>query len=295
MVLRGRIKGTALKPHYLVLCYKMADGKRSLEESDSGSDLKKRRVSLSLKKRKEEKEASRFASPTKRERLEEAALGVVPSNTKHSTDWAVKTFLSWVTERNIRCPDELIEEDILSCCSDAERASYVLRLFVLEVRKQNGEHYPPSTLRSILSGLNREFARNKIRFGILDKNDTRFLDLHQTLDTINSQLHREGIGVATKHASVLTIEDEDLCWEKGSLGYSTPTVLQHTVFFYTGMHFVLRGVQEHHDLMVSQLKRVPVETSVYDATVYYQYTEYISKNNLHRFTDHKFKNKVVTV
>ena len=65
MVLRGRIKGTALKRHYLVLCYKMADGKRSLEESDSGSDLKKRRVSLSLKKRKEEKEASRFASPTK--------------------------------------------------------------------------------------------------------------------------------------------------------------------------------------------------------------------------------------
>ena len=134
MVLRGRIKGTTLKPHYLVLCYKMADGKRSLEESetDSGSDLKKRRVSLSSKKRKEEKEASRFASPTKRERLEEAALGVVPSNTKHSTDWAVKTFLSWVTERNIRCPDELIEEDILSCCSDAERASYyVLRLLLI--------------------------------------------------------------------------------------------------------------------------------------------------------------------
>ena len=165
MVLRGHIKGTALKLHYLVLCYKMAVGKLSLEESDSGSDLKMGRVSLSLKKSKE-KEASQFASPKKRERLEEAVLGVVPSNTKHSTDWAVKTFLSWVTERNIRCPDELIE-DFLSCCSDAKRASYVLCLFVFEVRKQNGEHYPPSTLRSILSGLNREFARNKIRFGII--------------------------------------------------------------------------------------------------------------------------------
>ena len=99
-------------------------------------------------------------------------------------------------------------------------------------------------MRSILSGLNRELARNKIGFGILDKNDTHFLDLRQTLDTVNSQLHREGIGVATKHASVLTIENKDLCWEKGSLGYSTPTVLQHTV---------LRGVQEHHDvMMVSQ-------------------------------------------
>ena len=92
-----------------------------------------------------------MASPTKREEVEEAALGAILRNTKHSTDWAVKTFLSWVTERNIRCPDDLIE-DILSCCSDAEHASYVLCLFVLEVRKQNGEHYPPSTLRSILSG-----------------------------------------------------------------------------------------------------------------------------------------------
>ena len=120
----------------------------------------------------------------------------------------------WVTERNIRCPDDVIEEDILLCCSDTERASYVLRLFVLEVRKQNGEHSPPSALRSVLSGLNREFARNKIRFGILDKNDTCFLDLRQTLDTVNSQLHREGNGVATKHASILMIEDENLCWEK---------------------------------------------------------------------------------
>ena len=64
--LRGLIKGTAVKPHYLVLCYKTADGKRSLEESDSGSGLKKKQDSLFLKKIKEEKEASRFASPKKR-------------------------------------------------------------------------------------------------------------------------------------------------------------------------------------------------------------------------------------
>ena len=45
--------------------------------------------------------------------------------------------------------------------------------------------------------------------------------------------------------------------------------------------------------MVSQLKRVPIDYGIYTADVYYEYTEYISKNNLHRFTDSKAKNKVV--
>ena len=76
---------------------------------------------------------------------------------------------------------------------------------------------------------------------------------------------------------------------------SSPTVLQHTVFFYVGLQFVLHGVQEQHDLMVSQLTRVPIDYGIYSADVYYKYTKYmyISKNNLHRFTDSKAKNKVV--
>ncbi len=45
--------------------------------------------------------------------------------------------------------------------------------------------------------------------------------------------------------------------------------------------------------MVSQVVRVPVDHSIYTGEVYYEYTEYISKNNLHRFTDSKAKNKVV--
>ena len=60
------------------------------------------------------------------------------------------------------------------------------------------------------------------------------------------------------------------------------------------MRFVLQGVQEQHDLMVSQLAREPSsDHSVYYAEVYYQYTEYISKNNIHRFEDSKVRNKVV--
>ena len=42
------------------------------------------------------------------------------------------------------------------------------------------------------------------------------------------------------------------------MGMSSPAVLQNTVLFYLGLHFVLRGEQEQHDLQVEQLERVPV-------------------------------------
>ena len=74
---------------------------------------------------------------------------------------------------------------------------------------------------------------------------------------------------------------------------SVSTCPQYTVFFYVGMNFVLRGIQEQHDLAPSQLVRVPEDVTVYDESVYYQYTEFISKNNQHRFKDTNSTNKSV--
>jgi hypothetical protein len=102
-----------------------------------------------------------------------------------------------------------------------------------------------------------------------------------------------GVGVKKDSAKVITLEEEDLCWEKGTLGTTTPRILQHTVFFYLGLYFVLRGVQEQHDLLLSQLERIPPDYTVFTSDVHYIYTEYISKNNLHKFTNPKAKNKTV--
>ena len=63
------------------------------------------------------------------------------------------------------------------------------------------------------------------------------------------------------------------------------------VFFYIGIHCCLRGGQEQKDLSVEQFQRFP--SSGYDHNTYYKYTEYISKNNLHRFKDVHSKNKTV--
>ena len=157
------------------------------EEQDKEEPLsKKRRICLSLKKpRKGASSGSRFASPTKAPAVAKAAKGVVPENTVQCTKWAVNTFLSWAKQRNERMPQELIELDILSAPSSPDRLCYVLQLFALEVRKVNGDRYPPSSIRSLLSGIGRELADNKVPYNILDGNDLRFQDLNRTLDTIN--------------------------------------------------------------------------------------------------------------
>ena len=70
------------------------------------------------------------------------------------------------------------------------------------------------------------------------------------------------------------------------------SIIEHCLF-YVGLHFCLRGVQEQRNLLISQFKRRPEDTEIYDEETYYEYFEYISKNNQHRFKDGHAKNKVV--
>ena len=43
--------------------------------------------------------------------------------------------------------------------------------------------------------------------------------------------------------------------------------------------FVVRGIQEQYDVAVSKFKCVPQDRSVYDESVYYECSEFISKSN----------------
>ena len=111
-----------------------------------------------------------------------------------------------------------------------------------------------------------------------------------------SSLHRQGIGANKHSAPVIKAEHEMMFWERGLLGYGSPKVLQRSVFFYVGyqlgLYFALRGLQEQHYLVPEQFVHFPLNCSVYHSAVYYQYTEFISKNNQHRFKDLNGTSKV---
>ena len=218
---------------------------------------------------------NRFAVPTKTEEVDKATKELVPVNTETSTRWAVNNFMDWAIKWNKLSSNNPVPLDLLEC-HDAD-----------------GGAYQPCTIRALLSGLNHVLHINKAPFFILDKHNPECQELSNTLNVLCSNLHRKGIGSEKHSAPVVRPEDELLFWEKDLLGYGSPRSLQRTVFFYVGLHFTLHGVQQQHDLVARQFSRVPPQTSIYDGYVYYQYTEYISKNNQHWFKDLNSSSKVV--
>ena len=112
-----------------------------------------------------------------------------------------------------------------------------------------------------------------------------------TLDTVSVSLRKEGIGTEVKHANVISMEDEDSMWEKGVIDTTSPWALIRAAFYTVGLHFSLRGGQEHRDFKVSQLSRVPL--TGYDKSTHYVYVENGSINYQGRFSETGQRNKVV--
>ena len=287
------------------ICTSETDKENKEQQEQKVPCKRKKALSLSLNKGKKKalqdanhNDASndggnRFATPCSEQEMNKLAEGLKPANTEATTQWAVNNFTKWAANRRALVPDDPVPSDLLVCHDPAIVSKY-LCMFVVETRKENGDKYPPATIRALLSGINRTLQDNKVPFGsIFDKESPHFRDLCKTLDVVCSTLHREGVGAKKKHAGVIEADHEQSFWDKGLLGYSSPRVLQRTVFFYVGMYFALRGVEEQYSLVPNQFIRNPQDTATYNTDVYYQYTEFISKNNQHRYKDVQVKNKVV--
>ena len=96
---------------------------------------------------------SRFVRKTEKE-MEIIMRGYVPENTEKNTSWARKCFSEWVFQRNENFPDEKCPEDILER-QDVDEIGKWFPTFITEVRRSDGQPYPPRSIHQILSGLLR--------------------------------------------------------------------------------------------------------------------------------------------
>ena len=260
------------------------------DDKENEPPVKKKRLSLSISSRRTNSE--RFSVPVTEEEAKLAAKGVTPINTTVANEWAVRNFVAWMKNRNSLTPNDPVPEDLLSCSNKIVLCKWLCR-YVQETRKENGERYPASTIRSLLAAIQRVLRSNSVAINIFDSLDHDFANLHKTLDTVCVGLRKDGIGAAVKHAPIITLEHEGLLWESGVLGFSCPRSLLRAVFYTVGLHCCLRGGNEHRELKCSQFVRVPLEG--YDADTKYVYTENGSKNYQGRFSETGQQNKIVHV
>ena len=153
--------------------------------------------------------------------------------------------------------------------------------FIVEIRKENGDQYPPGSLYDLLQGLSMFLEREH---GFENKLMSRaFKEIRNTLDNIMKERTVEGIP-GRPERDYISEEYEQILWEKGILGEAHPDKLRKTIFFLVGVQFSLRGLKEQHDLRRypnSQINIVEIEGK--DALVY---REFQSKTRQGGISDH---------
>ena len=95
---------------------------------------------------------ARFAHPKSDEEVAIAQAAGVPQKTQKDTQYCVNTFKEWRKYRQEQC------NSIIPPLQEMTKSqlSHFLTRFILEVRKKNGDVYPPNTLHHIISGFMRQ-------------------------------------------------------------------------------------------------------------------------------------------
>ena len=230
----------------------------------------------------------RFDFTTERE-IDNLSVAKPPKTTAYSTSWALRNYEAWQTTRNSAHPELPVPDNLLTSGSE-EDLNHWLSFYIVETKKSNGESYPPKTLYQLLTGLLRHSrSRNSLTPNFLDKANPAFKSFHHVLDNTFKSLRQEGVGSGTKHAEIITKEEEQKLWESGVMGIGDPKSLLRAIFYYNGKNFCLRGGQEHRQLKLSQFVRLHTPCD------HYIYTENSSKNRSGGFAQLHLENKVVPI
>ena len=98
----------------------------------------------------------------------------------------------------------------------------IIKIFVLAVRKKNGE-YELSSLRAFIQSIDRHLRKNSYGFSLL--NDKEFHEVQDILKKKQKQLKSIGKGNQPNAADPLSDENTDTFYSRKVLGIHSPRAL----------------------------------------------------------------------
>ena len=115
---------------------------------------------------------------------------------------------------------------------------YALSHLVREVKKIDGNEYPPNMLRELVIIIQMYLHENSVFWKLLDQ--PQFLPLCNVVHNTMKERHTAGLGVRCS-SDIISLDNEDKLFNKGVcvLGDSNPEQLLKTVIYMIGMHCAL--------------------------------------------------------
>ena len=227
-----------------------------------------------------------FAKPVSSKDIEQVMKSAVPEKTQQDNKYCAKLWHDWVSYR--RKETNVIIPSLHNITST--ELQHWMCPFILEVRKKDGSVFLPNTLHHICCGIMRFVRANGIPTIDIFK-DKEFAQFRKVLDSEMKRLQSAGIGTTQRQAEPITFAEEEILWEKGILGDSTPQCLVDTMLYMNGLYFSLRGGKEHRDLRHRPSQIQLIENA--GERPYLTYKEDISKNHPGGLRGRKIKPKVV--
>ena len=157
--------------------------------------------------------------------------------------------------------------------------NYWLSHFVVEVRRRDGELYPPNTLYQICCGLQRAIRETNPDWNLFTQPE--FSDFRDTLDAQMKDSRAKGLGNNKRQAEPITAEEENIMWASGVLGTHSPQVLVDTLFF------------SHWNVLWLTWWTMPADPQIPLQRSYLKYVEDVSKNNQEGIKMRKIEPKTV--
>ena len=154
----------------------------------------------------------------------------------------MKTYFSWADLRGK--PRDI--QDL-----DPKELDLILQTFFAEVKKRDGSNYEPGSLCALQNGIERFLVDNRYNLSILREKE--FLSSRSVLEGKARLLREQGMDKRPHKASSLTIQEEELLWNCGELGWGNPRSLINTLWWLFTQHFGLRGRQGHRGMKIEDL------------------------------------------
>ena len=166
---------------------------------------------------------------------------------------------------------QMVPSDPVLCVQ--EELDFWLCRFIVKIRRKDGTEYPPNTLLSITSGIQRHMRENgRPETVLLATNNMYVPTFQKAIGFRMKELTSKGVGIHSKRADPVTEMDEHKLWEASTFNLDTGNGLNYAVFFYNCKLFGFREMDKTQETVLHSSKLLMTFSLKMETRVLYKFS-----------------------